>query len=95
VGLPIHFSFVCLFVLIQGLLLSLEFCPTSISCGESIFHGTNIEIWAGYGLVDNTEKKRFGPNEQILRTVFSCFHGQKKIFKKKYIVASALKSCIK
>ena len=32
------------------------------------FHGTGIEIWAG-----------FGPVQQLLRPVFSCFHGQKKI----------------
>ena len=32
------------------------------------FYGTRIEIWAG-----------FGPVRQLLRPVFSCFHGQKKI----------------
>ena len=31
------------------------------------FYGTGIEIWAG-----------FGPVWQLLRPVFSCFHGQKK-----------------
>ena len=35
------------------------------------FYGTGIEIWAG-----------FGPVRQLLRSVFSCFHGQKKIFLK-------------
>ena len=34
------------------------------------FYGTGIEIWAG-----------FGPVRQLLRRFFSCFHGQKKIFK--------------
>ena len=34
------------------------------------FYGTRIEIWAG-----------FGPVRQILRSVFSCFHGQKIFFK--------------
>ena len=34
------------------------------------FYGTGIEIWAG-----------FGPIRQLLRPVFSCFHGQKKISK--------------
>ena len=29
------------------------------------FYGTGIEIWAG-----------FGPVWQLLRPVFSCFHGQ-------------------
>ena len=29
------------------------------------FYGTRIEIWAGFGLV-----------RQLLRPVFSCFHGQ-------------------
>ena len=33
------------------------------------FHGTGIEIWAG-----------FGPVRQLLRPVFSCFHGQKNFF---------------
>ena len=33
------------------------------------FYGTGIEIWAG-----------FGPVRQLLRQVFSCFHGQKKCF---------------
>ena len=32
------------------------------------FYGTEIEIWAGFGLV-----------WQLLRPDFSCFHGQKKI----------------
>ena len=34
------------------------------------FYGTRIEIWAGFGLV-----------RQLLRLVFSCFHGQRKNFK--------------
>ena len=34
------------------------------------FDGTGIEIWAG-----------FGPVWQLLRPVFSCFHGQKLFFK--------------
>ena len=34
------------------------------------FYGTGIEIWAG-----------FGPIWQLLKPVFSCFHGQKNIFK--------------
>ena len=29
------------------------------------FYGTGIEIWAGFGLV-----------RQLLRPIFSCFHGQ-------------------
>ena len=33
------------------------------------FYGTGIEIWVG-----------FGPVWQLLRLVFSCFHGQKKFF---------------
>ena len=35
------------------------------------FYGTGIEICAG-----------FGPVPQLLRPVFSCFYGQKKIFEK-------------
>jgi hypothetical protein len=34
------------------------------------FYGTGIEIWAG-----------FGPVWQLLRPVFSCFHGQKFFLK--------------
>jgi hypothetical protein len=35
-------------------------------------------IWAGFGPVGNTEKN--GANyEQLLKAVFSCFHGQKSI----------------
>ena len=34
------------------------------------FYGTGIDIWAG-----------FGPVWQLLRPVFSCFHGQKMFFK--------------
>ena len=34
------------------------------------FYGTGIEIWAG-----------FGPVRQLLRPVFSCFHGQNFFFK--------------
>ena len=33
------------------------------------FYGTGIEIWAG-----------FGPVRQLLRPVFSCFHGQNVFF---------------
>ena len=36
------------------------------------FYGTGIEIWAG-----------FGPVQQLLRLVFSRFHGQ-NFFKKKH-----------
>ena len=42
------------------------------------FYGTENVIWAGFGLVGNTEKKIGADYEQILRAVFSCFHGQKK-----------------
>ena len=34
------------------------------------FYGTRIEIWAG-----------FRPVRQLLRLVFSCFHGQKFFLK--------------
>ena len=34
------------------------------------FYGTGIEIWTG-----------FGPVRQLLRPVFSCFHGQKIFLK--------------
>ena len=58
------------------------------------FYGTEIEIWAGLGLVGITKKR--ADYEQLLRPVFSCFHGQKiRKEKNEYIVASTLKSCIK
>ena len=35
---------------------------------------------AGLGSVGDTDKKNFWANyEQLLRAVFSCFHGQKKV----------------
>ena len=48
-----------------------EKAPTKVIIEKSgDFHGTGIEIWAG-----------FGPVWQLLRPVFSCFHGQNKNFK--------------
>ena len=48
------------------------------------FFGTGIEIWAGFGLVVITKKKDIWADyEQVLRPVFSGFHGQKKKEKKK------------
>ena len=58
------------------------------------FYGTGIEIWAGFGPVDITEKNIWADYEQLLRPLFSSFNGQKKS-KLENIVASALKSCIK
>ena len=61
-----------------------------------IFYGKGIEIRAGFGLIGSAEKKIWADYEQLLRVVFSCFQGQKKCnLKKKKIVASPLKSCIK
>ena len=49
------------------------------------FHGTGIEIWAGFGLIGSTEKRVWAVYEQHLygtgasfEGIFSCFHGQKK-----------------
>ena len=42
----------------------------------SNFYGTEIEIWAGFGPVGNTEKKNWADYEQLLRAVFLCFQGQ-------------------
>ena len=41
------------------------------------FYGIGIEVWAGFGPIGSTEKKS-GP---ILRVVFICFQGQKKMLK--------------
>ena len=59
----------------------------------SYFYGTEYEIWADFGPVGNTEKKKFWNNyEQLLGPVFSCFHWQKKWQNfLKNIVASKLK----
>ena len=60
------------------------------------FYGAGIEIWAGFGPVGITEKKNWADYEQLLRSVFSCFQGQKNEYNLfKNVVASALKSCIK
>ena len=40
----------------------------------SDFYGTEYEIWADCGL----KQKFWADYEQLLRLVFSCFHGQKK-----------------
>ena len=49
-----------------------------ISCVVSNFHGTEFDIWAGFGPIGSTEKKVWADYEQLLRTVFSCFRVQKK-----------------
>ena len=57
------------------------------------FYGTGIEIWAGFGPVGITEKKRFGTiMSNFLGLFFFKFSWVKKI---ENIVVSALKSCIK
>ena len=38
-----------------------------ISPGMSNLYGTEIEIWAGFEADDNTEKKFWAANEQVLR----------------------------
>ena len=54
---------------------SRKLIPKSLERSPAVgdFYGTGIEIWAG-----------FGPVRQLLRPVFSCFHGQ--IFFSKNIV---------
>ena len=49
-----------------------------------------LTVWAAGPVL---KKKFWADYEQLLRVVFSCFQGQKKI-KSLNIVASALKSCI-
>ena len=42
------------------------------------FYGTGIEIWAGFGPVGITEKRRFGPiMSNFFKLVFSSFQGEK------------------
>ena len=45
----------------------------------SYFYGTEYEIWADFGPVGSTEKKMGADYEQLLRAVFLCLLGQKKI----------------
>ena len=49
------------------------------SCAGRHYYGTEYEIWADLGLVGNTEKKLGADYDQLLRAVFSCSHGQKKL----------------
>ena len=43
----------------------------------SIVYETEIEIWAGFGPVGINEKMG-ADYEQLLKSIFSCFGGQKK-----------------
>ena len=44
------------------------------------FYGTGIEIWAGFGPVSSTEKKRFGPIiSNFVGRFFQVFMGKKKL----------------
>ena len=46
----------------------------------SNFHGTEFEIWAGFGTVFCTGKKIFWANfDQLLRAFFHVFMGKKEI----------------
>ena len=43
------------------------------------FYGIENVIWAGFGPIGNTEKKMGADYEQLLRAVFSCFQGKKRV----------------
>jgi hypothetical protein len=58
-----------------------------INCAVSIFYGTEIEIWARFGLVGSTEKIIWADYEQLVRAVFLSFHGQKKRILFKFFLA--------
>ena len=62
----------------------------------SIFYGTEIDIWAGFGPVGITEKTFLANYEQLVRAVFLFFHEQNffSIFFKN-IVVFELKSYMK
>ena len=62
-----------------GLMSACCFAHNQRSPAVGDFYGTGIEIWAGFRPVGNTEKKIWADYEQLLRAVFSCFHGQKKL----------------
>ena len=65
-----------------------------ISPAVTNFYGTEIEIFAGFGPVGNTEKKILGPIISNFVGIFFLFLWAKNKFKFKkiYIEASALKS---
>ena len=72
------------------------FWPNSLyrNCAGSHFYGKNVRfvwLWAD---CQYSKKKSGADYEELLRAVFSCFHGQKNIWFFLNIVASALKSCI-
>ena len=48
-------------------------------CAVSNFYGTEIEIWAGFWPVDNTEKKKFGPIMRKFEGGFFMFSWTKKV----------------
>ena len=52
------------------------------SCAGGHFYETENVIWAGFGPIDNSEKKVQADYEQLFRTGFSSFN----------VVGSALKS---
>ena len=73
-------------VAVLGLTIEVKLCLKKEGrCAKSLyrsgavwlFYGTANEIWAGLGLVGDTEKKLGADYEQLLRVVFSCFQGQK------------------
>ena len=53
----------------------------------SNLYGTEIEIWAGFGPVGNTEKKIWADYEQLLRLFFI---NQKVIFPQKLLIISLI-----
>ena len=56
-----------------------NFSPLTKYIRRAVSNFYRTDIWAGFGPVGSTEKN--GANyEQLLRTVFSCFHGQKTFF---------------
>ena len=57
----------------------LETKSLHISHAESNYYGTEMEIWAGFGPIGNTEKKIWADYEQLLRPFFSCLSWAKKI----------------
>ena len=60
-----------------------------ISPAVSNLHETEIEIWAGFGLVGITEKRVWANYEQLLRAVFYALIAKKE--KKKYCSIRCIK----
>ena len=73
----LHKALVCHNFFFQFAILYVTLQPKSlyISRVVSYFYGTEIQIWAGFGPIGNTEKRNWADYEQLLRSFFFMFPG--------------------